>query len=146
MGTPTGFFQGSVKGAWGVGNFENDEAADWVYELERSHCLAILLVALEPVTGAEDYLDAVDCTIALGASEVIAAVNGRPSSDLPLEVADLVGRQQISELVEAVILARQAVTNIAAESELQELFEESDEFESWLAILSDLGNRLTGSE
>jgi hypothetical protein len=35
-------------GTWGIGNFENDTAADWVYQLELSQGLNALLTALAP--------------------------------------------------------------------------------------------------
>ena len=41
-------------GAWGHGSFENDGAADWVYELETAEDLAVVISALKRVAEAGD--------------------------------------------------------------------------------------------
>ena len=130
-------------GAWGTGNFDNDEALDWLYLLSEAPDLLLLQTTLEAVTGSEeDYLDATDCAQALAAAEIIAALAGHPPEELPEEVAGWIdGRPAPPDDLK--MLALIAIEAISGEdSELRELWEESDEFEEWQAVLNDLTARL----
>jgi hypothetical protein len=130
-------------GAWGTGNFDNDEALDWLYLLSEAPDLLLLQTTLEAVTGSEeDYLDATDCAQALAAAEIIAALAGHPPEELPEEAAGwLDGRPAPPDDLK--MLALIAIEAVAGEdSELRELWEESDEFEEWQAVLNDLTARL----
>ena len=80
-------------GAWVIGNFENEEAADWLYGPEQSQGLVVLLAALAPFTGPEDCLDAGDCTIPLAADENVAILKGRPALSLPTGASEWVRDQ-----------------------------------------------------
>jgi len=62
-------------GAWGIGSFDNDDAVDWAYELGESQGTELLVATLEAI-GPEDHLEAPDCSIALAAAEVVAALSG----------------------------------------------------------------------
>ena len=114
-------------GAWGSGSFENDDAMDWVIDLEEAGDLSILTDAFEAVTDQDaDDLEAPDCAAALAAAEVVAAMAGRPAAALPDEVtAWIAGREPASGPLKA--LARRAVDKVLAGSELAELWEESDD-------------------
>jgi hypothetical protein len=128
-------------GAWGVGHFDNDDAGDWVWELEEAKSLDPVRAAIEAVEASDDYLEAPEASIALAAAETVAATLGKPVTDLPDSVAAL-----ISELgkpsPELVTRAKFAVTKIADVSELRELWEETDDFSTWQAKVSDLLERL----
>ncbi len=129
-------------GAWGIGNFDNDEAADWTFQLDKFDGTAIITATLEEITNADDYLDVGECAIALAAAEVVAALKGHPAADLPEEVSYWISYREPrwdSRLVE---IARKAVTRIKTDSELQVLFEESAEYEGWLAVQENLLQRL----
>jgi hypothetical protein len=121
-------------GAWGTGNFDNDEALDWLYLLSEAPDLLLLQTTLEAVTGSEeDYLDATD---------IIAALAGHAPEELPEEAAGwLDGRPAPPDDLK--MLALIAIEAIYGEdSELRELWEESDEFEEWQAVLNNLTARL----
>ena len=73
-------------GCWGIGTFENDDAADWVWSLEERDGRAVLEHALAaPSDGG--YFEASKACETLVAAEVVAALLGHPATDLPLEVA-----------------------------------------------------------
>ena len=118
-------------GTWGAGTFENDSASDWVWELEASETLAPVEAALAAVPDDDAYLDADVAVMALAASEVIAALRGRPAADLPEEVqAWVAGHPQ--PVADALLqLARAALARIIDTSELHELWDESDESAAW---------------
>jgi hypothetical protein len=129
-------------GTWGLGNFENDDALDWVFELEQAKDLAPLGEALDVIVESHgDYLDAYDCARALAAAEVVAALAGKPDPSLPEEVRNwLSGRPGVDAAMRN--RARQAVAAIMDSSELRELWEETDESDQWQHLVSGLLQRL----
>lgn len=134
-------------GTWGFGNFENDHAMDWVFELQESEDLSVVESALDMLIGGMgDYLDAYDCVVALAACEVIAALAGNPADDLPEEVVEWVDQQQENSSVEVDddLMRRsvQGIEAIAGDSELKELWEEGEELEGWFSVVDDLLERL----
>ena len=129
-------------GAWGRGPFENDFAADWVYELEAADDFGAVRTALSSVLESTGYLDALYGSIALAAAEVVAAARQQPTSPLPDTVGAWVAEHG-SKLSNAdVTLALASIDRVLAEdSELRELWHESDEH-AWLTTVEDLRHRL----
>ena len=70
-------------GAWGVKTFENDDASDWVYELEGTFGLSVIERALDL---EDDYIEAPEGSEALAAAEVLLALKGKPRDNLPEEI------------------------------------------------------------
>jgi hypothetical protein len=129
-------------GAWGHGPFENDDAGDWVWELEQSEDFSVVQAALEAATRpGVDYLEAPDCSIAVAAAEVVAATLGQPVAGLPAEVVAWVAARGAAS-PKIVGSARKAIAAIAAKSELRDLWEESDAFDAWSRSVQDLAARL----
>ena len=81
-------------GAWGSGPFDNDDAMDWVAELESARDVGVVRSALESVTDADGYIEAPVGSVALASAEVVAALRGKPGADLPEEVSTWVGKQR----------------------------------------------------
>jgi uncharacterized protein DUF4259 len=126
-------------GAWGFLPFENDDALDWLDELDAG--------GAEAVRGAlanagADYLEAPDGSVAIAAAEVTSACQGNPPGDLPEDAASWVTAHGAEIGPEDVELALQAVTRVAGEeSELAELWDDADEPE-WRESLGELSERL----
>jgi hypothetical protein len=137
-------------GAWGYGSFENDDALDWVYGLQKSKGLSLIIQAFDAIISSiGDYLDASDCANALAAAETVAALAGHPATALPEEVIHWVeeqerGLSQTRQLVDEQLInkAKRAVHAVLSDSELKELWEETDGFEDWEAVVADLLERL----
>jgi hypothetical protein len=131
-------------GAWGHQTFENDDALDWVGELEEVEDVSILSEAFAMIPDdTEEYVEETESTAALAAAEVVAALRGKPAAALPEEVVRWVGdrRRVKSGLVDE---ARRAVKRVLANSELRELWEdEPNHFESWKSSVEDLLKRLS---
>lgn len=128
-------------GAWGDGPFENDDAGDWVYDLEKTTDASLLRSTLESGTG-DDYLEAPDGANAIAAAEVVAAAMGRPAPSLPDEVTAWVAANAATVTPDVVDLARRAVDRVVADdSELRELWDEAGSDE-WLRLTADLRSRL----
>jgi Domain of unknown function (DUF4259) len=132
----------TFAGAWGHRSFENDDALDWVTDDLKSAPQRAINDAIATIIRSKGYLEAPQCSIAIAACEVIAAVQGRPSSDLPEDVAAAVktlGSKQSETLRRD---ARDALDKILAKSELRDLWEESKHFEEWKKSVAELKSRL----
>lgn len=127
-------------GAWGIATFENDDASDWLYDLEESNGFTILEEALEFDDG---YIEAPVACYALAASEVVLALLGRARSGLPetaLQWAKIYEGTEVSALQK---MAMEAVSRVlSSESELYALWEETEEFESWTRDVEEIASLL----
>jgi len=129
-------------GAWGFLPFENDDALDWLDELEAGGA-EVVRGALAKV-GA-DYVEAPEGSIAIAAAEVASACQGNPPGDLPENVATWVTAHGSELGPEDVKLALKAVERVAGEEpEVAELWDDADEPE-WRESLGELSERLRAS-
>ena len=127
---------------WGVGIFENDDALDWIYDLADSGSLARVSAALDVIIRNRDkFPEPSDCRIALAAAEIIAAMHGDPSPDLPEEAEEWIG-DKILENENLRAKAEDAVVLILRNSELKDIWEHSSSFENWQTKLQNLQKRL----
>ena len=133
-------------GTWGIESFENDDAMDWVAELQADGIRATGTAIQAVLDAAPEYLEAPTCMLGLAAAEVVAALRGRPAKSLPPEVQSWVnvvaaksGTHPGDELAQN---ARRAVELIVADSELLELWTESGELDQWQRSVADLRARL----
>lgn len=133
-------------GAWGAGAFENDDALDWLDELEGADDFAPIFGAIDTVLGLKgDSPEAPEAAMAIAAAEVVAALDGRPHPELPEDVADWVAGKPkpIPRLVERARLAAIAVRD---NSELRDLWAEPDaDFDEWKGEVDGLVLRLGGT-
>ena len=131
-------------GAWGSGSFENDDASDWIADFCNDPDADLISDALSTVagTGADEYLEAPDCSVGLAAAEVVAALKGAPSADMPDEAKECVSKLKTKAEPGLVSLASRAVERIKANSELKELWDESEHPSEWYAAVANLEARL----
>lgn len=131
-------------GAWDIGPFDNDDASDWLFELEDSRDTSAIADALSAIIDlGEDYAEAPECSNAIAAAEVIAALRSHPAAKLPDTVQAWVEENQELEVSDLVPTAQTVVQRIRTESELKELWDESDDAGKWYATLDDLSARLS---
>ena len=128
-------------GAWGTGAFDNDGAQDWVGELEDGGITAIES-ALDDAIRSSDLSAPTDVE-AIAAAEVVAAAIGRPLPGLSEDIAALVVHLAPSVTPEHTARARTAVQRVLNASELAELWEETDDADTWRGLVEDLIERLT---
>ena len=130
-------------GAWDIGSFDNDAALDWVYELEKATDFSILADAFETVIDQKGSSpDAADCSIALCAAEVVAGLLDTPASDLPDEVLEWV-EDKPEPSATLIKIALKALNVILEDSELKELWLETDEYQDWFDNVTILIENLT---
>lgn len=131
-------------GAWAMDALGNDDAMDWAYDLESCDDLSLVEAALDGVLDSDDdYLDALEASVALAAIEVIARLQGHQgiaNEGIDTWVKDhpLVPGPALVEK------AHRAIDRILDEnSELKELWAESDEFEAWTTSIRELAARVS---
>ena len=130
-------------GAWGIGPFDNDDVEDWLLELDDADSLELVEEAIAAVEAGGDYLEAPDASVGLAAAEVIAATLDNPADELPESIERFVAGLEDPADDELVARARAAVQRVVGEdSELRELWEETDDFDAWQATIADLLTRL----
>ena len=129
-------------GAWGVGAFENDDASDWIYQLEEAGDFGLVRDTLVAAADPDGYLEAPTCSMALAAAEVVAALAGRAAPDLPEEVRAWVRAHRAAVPGDLSALSVRALDQVAADSELKELWAESEEHGVWVDRLQELRSRL----
>jgi hypothetical protein len=133
-----------MMGAWGTGSFENDDAADWISDFSTTPNRETLVEALTTVAefAQEDYLDLRECGPAIAAAEVVAALQGHPHPELPDDVVAWVKHQPQRIDDRLVDLALRAIERVATNSEMQELWEETNYAAEWKIEMDDLKRRL----
>lgn len=135
-------------GAWGSGIFNNDDAADWLGELENSNDSDVLSEAIEGAMNAGDYLEVPEGSRLLCVCEVFAALGGQPSTDLPDEVRQWVGNHKTLDASALIPLALQAIDRVLGEnSELDQLWKEDENgYSVWRETVLSVKSRISASE
>jgi hypothetical protein len=133
-------------GTWAVDSFGNDDACDWTYELEKAKDLSPVEDALNVVLNSGDEgVESSEATEAIAAIEVLARLQGNwgKRSAYSERLDNWVEANKIKPSKALVQKAHLAIKYILAEnSELKELWQDSDEYEAWLASVNDLKNRV----
>jgi hypothetical protein len=134
-------------GAWGPLNFENDTALDFVAEVEEEG-IGRIKSAIEVINTIEEdaYLDTDLCAEALAAIEYVATAKDRMAEDFPEDAEEWLQANKANVLGIRGIIAKsqQAIDRIKNNSELKDLWEESEEdFEEWNKVLDDLNTRIS---
>lgn len=132
-------------GAWGIKNFENDGAADFVADVLSGNKL-IIANTIEKILEISkgDYLEVCDCEEALAAVEFVAAAKGNPSSDISAEALNWVKTSNLLHFkdFDLVSSSKKVIDRILSHSEIKELWEEANEFMEWEKIILDLKTRI----
>ena len=130
-------------GAWGVGNFDNDTALDWVCDLDEYDDTTLLEQTLDAID--EDDIDASSAEEALIAIEVIARLLCNfKKDDYSEEVDRWVKAHPITVSNELLEKAKKTITLIlGGNSELRGLWESTHNYQKWILIVKDLEQRLT---
>ena len=132
-------------GCWAIGSFGNDDAADWVADLTDQRDLRLVRETIGELLAVDGYLDAPYATQALAAIEVIAASLGRPTAAAQDEEQLMGWVASIKPAVDAelVFQAIAAIDRITGpESELRELWEDTEDFNDWQADVAGLRRQL----
>ena len=130
-------------GTWSLKSFDNDDALDWVENELKEDSQQAVRGAIGYVVTHKDYLEAPQCCYAVAACEVLAAGRGKPSPDLPKDVAAPAKTLPAKTIETLRKDAIKALERIATESELRDLMKESGGLEKWLKLVDELKARLS---
>lgn len=131
-------------GSWDVSVFGNDEAREWLSEL-------ILSTSTEPIFRAlvnaakvrdDEYLQAPECERALAAAELVASARGKPGAEIPAALTAWLSEQKFVAGTQIADLAIRVLDRIAENSELKELWSDTDSAEDWQTAVRGLQQRL----
>lgn len=135
-------------GSWDVGSFGNDAAADWVFELEEAEDLSVVESALNSVieeAESDNYVESPTGCEAVAACEVIARLksNFGKRDAFSEGVDNWVANHVITPDTDLIAKALRVLGIVRSEqSELYQLWKESDSFADWEASIDDLLSRV----
>ena len=137
-------FSTAFAGAWDVGAFDNDDALDYVYELQEYDTYKVLWMPLGKACLAADYIDAMVGAQAIASAEVIAAILGNPVENLPDEVQAIAAAYDGEPDTKLVGSAKACVSRVLDTdvSELAQLWQEVGDYDVWRESTTDLLRRL----
>lgn len=130
-------------GAWGPGAFQNDDAADWIWDLETDDDGSVVIEALSIIvdTDIDEQPEVTECNNALAAAEVVASARGPRSESLPDEAIVWINAHASRIDRSWLALASGAVERVMLYSELKDLWDEARD-DSWSEGVADLVRRL----
>ncbi len=134
-------------GCWAIDSFGNDDAADWLGELTQAQDLSPARQAVLALLAEEGYLDAPLSTEALAAIEAVAAALGRPTIAAQGQPSLMTWIASVKPVPDASLVsdAARAIERILGpDSELRELWEETDDFGEWQDNVGQLRSALKG--
>jgi hypothetical protein len=127
-------------GAWGSGPFESDEALDFLDVLSEEPSWPFVGRAFNDAL-AQGYLETTEASAAVAAAAIVVAARKGPAGLLDEnfveDYGDLVGK--LGPMPDDLLaLARAALAKVKANSELAELWADSDSADEWLAAIDTL--------
>ena len=135
-------------GAWSHESFGNDDACDWVLQLEQSNDFDLVESTLDELLSVGgEYLEAPEASVAIAAAEVVARAQGNfgIENGISKDVDAWVERVKINPSAALIDKACRALDRILTEpSELMELWEESEDSEAWQHQVKELRARVKG--
>lgn len=134
-------------GTWSVDAFGNDYAQDWAEDLHETSNLDAVADTLNTVLDSGAELEAPFAAEALAAIEVLARLQGKggPQTEDSAAIDEWVEARKAkakprADLAEKALRAIERIT--APDSELRQLWEESEHYADWCASVEDLRTRL----
>ena len=129
---------------WGIDNFSNEAAADWLYDFGENDFRLIdrTLAGIANLLPIDD-LDAEEAAEALVAAECVAAALGAKATAVPDELHEwLANNPAMHVKPDYVDMAQKSVARVLEKSELRDYWEKTSQFEAWQAIVEGLQKRL----
>lgn len=136
-------------GTWSHEPFGNDIASDWAYEFEENDGYEVIENAFDQIIdmATEEFIDADIGCIAHAAAEVLAKSftdGGTENEYYPKPVEKWLQHNQHKHNYELIPKALLALNLLISEnSELDELWQDSDDYEDWTKNIADLKETLT---
>lgn len=131
--------------AWGLDPFDNDDACDFIGDLEQAPFPAAELRTALAARSEDGYLEAPDGSLAIAAAAVVAVRRAGGIPGVSDEFAARIGAvrldaDELSQLVEPAVAALEVVQG--EDSELGDLWEEAGSLDAWKATLKPIERAL----
>src|SRR4051812_6607626 len=132
-------------GTWGYKTFENDGAADWLYDLEEAEDTKFLLTPIKAILRTKGKADLDDCLESLAAAEVMAGSRYEPSKDVPRIARSWIKKIAFVAKDADLKLAIRAVEKLCQDSQLKDAWQEEGKLAPWLKEVKQLSKRLAAA-
>ncbi len=131
--------------AWGISNFENDTALNWVSRIVEQKEVSNLSNSINDFISAfsPEETSLIECSEFLTIAETIAGLIGSPAEDFPEELKEWIESKYIKIEQSTIDNAKKGVKLIMIDSEAKEMFLDSGYFKSWEKTQKDLIKRLS---
>lgn len=131
--------------AWGISNFENDTALDWVNSIIQQKEVSTLKTSVEEflTSFSSEETTLIECSKFLTIAETIAGLLGAPAEDFPEELNDWIESKFIKIEQSTIDDTRKGVKLILKDSEAKEMYVDSGYYKSWEKAQKDLLKRLS---
>lgn len=135
-------------GTWSHEPFGNDRACDWASELEESTGFGVIDQAFDQIIADknEDIIDADFGSVAYAAAEVVAQILGEGTQDLDFLDGVTQWIDQLSSRAPNALIQKAIITLdilVQENSELDELWKESDDYDDWQKNIDELKELLS---
>ena len=131
--------------AWGISNFENDTALNWIDNLiEHSDIDSInstINIFVSDFDPEETSL--IECSKFLALVELLAGLRCNPNEDVPDELTDWIEGKYIEVNEDVVKKAKEGVALVLKDSEAKEMYWDSGYQKSWIEAQNSLIKRLS---
>ena len=127
----------------GYSNFDNDAALDWLLDFCEEPSIIKIDSALVLVLDEQNNCESIDCEEAITAAEVVAALFGKPFAAFPEEELAVVKSCGITLSPSYKVRTSEVLKKIMQQSELKEIWEETNDAQEWHAAMSELLRRLS---
>lgn len=103
-----------------------------------------LIRCFEPVIARRDLATLDECEMALAASDLIASLNGRSSGKMPDDLVQQIKNLGLNLNINDQVLniAADIIDILGSDSELKDLWKETEHYDEWTNHLIDIQNRL----
>lgn len=129
-------------GTWGYKSFENDGAADWLYDLQEASDASFCFDAIKAVTRSKGKVDLDDALEGLAAAEILYAARYDPPRGVPASARNWIRRVALVPRDGNLKLAIRAVTMVGTNSELADSWKSGEQLVPWKRELEKLSKRL----
>jgi Domain of unknown function (DUF4259) len=130
--------EGALVGAWGSGPFDNDDAADFVEDLQGVATAGLAQRLPAALALPEGYLQMDDASVAVAAAALVAASNGMPGAGLA-PVAELIQPGTVPADDQIRAQARAALSRVNGdESEWRDLWADSGSLAEAVGVLNSI--------
>ena len=131
--------------AWGISNFENDTALDWVGKIVNQKDINVIINSIDKFVNGfnAEETTLINCSKFLTIAEILAGLLGSPAEDFPEELTDWIESKYINVEQSTIDTAIEGVRLLMNESEVREMYLDSGYFNSWDKAQKNLIKRLS---